>query len=354
MAAKKSPKLSRWKKIAVSFLGITVISGVWLGMTFYRQIFSPNVQGIAGRESFLMIPTGAEFPQVMRLLQEQNLLLNSASFQWVAERMGYTGRIKPGRYRIKAGMSNKELIRLLRSGKQEPVQVTFNNIRTIAELCGIVGSYLEADSFSLCNLLTNPAFLKKNGFTQETIPVIFIPNTYEFYWNTSAEQFFDRMKKEYDKFWTPARLALAKEIGLTPVQVSVLASIVEKETTRNDEKPVIAGVYMNRYKKGWKLEADPTLVFALGDFTVRRVLNEHKTIDSPYNTYLHEGLPPGPICMPSLSSIQAVLKYSRHSYLFFCARDDFSGYHAFARDYATHLINARRFQKELNRRNIRS
>lgn len=325
-----------------------------MGINLFNRVFSPNLSVKAGKEQFVNIPTGASFTDVMRILHEKNLLKNSASFQWVAERMGYTKKIKPGRYLIKTGMNNKELVSLLRSGKQTPVKVTFSNIRTLYDLCGVVGSQLETDSLSLVSLLTNPAFLTKHGFNQENCLVMFIPNTYEFYWNTSAEQFFDRMKREYMKFWSTEKIKLAEQSGLTPIQVSILASIVEKETSKNDEKPIIAGVYLNRYKKGWKLEADPTLVFALGDFTVKRVLNEYKEIDSPYNTYLYEGLPPGPIYLPSLTSINAVLKYSKHPYMFFCARDDFSGYHAFAKDYANHLINAKRFQKELNRRNIRS
>lgn len=325
-----------------------------MGLNLYKRIFSPNLQGTPGKQEYVYIPTGSTFFDVLNILQNKNLLRNSASFQWVAERMNYSRNIKPGRFSVKYGMNNKELISLLRSGKQDPITVTFTNVRTIQELCGIIGARIETDSFSLINLLSNPAFIEKNGFTPANILCMFIPNTYQFYWNTSAEQFYKRMLLEYNKFWTDARIKQSMAIELKPIQVSILASIVEKETNKNDEKALIAGVYMNRYKKGWKLEADPTLVFALGDFTIKRVLNEYKEIDSPYNTYLHEGFPPGPICLPSLSSLNAVLNYTKHPYMFFCARADFSGYHSFAKDYSGHLINARRFQKELNRRNIRS
>lgn len=352
--AKKKGKIKKWKKILLSFLAVLLTFAIVMAVDLYNRIFSPNLLVSPAKEQYIYIHTGDTFIQVMRNLQENNLLRNSASFQWVAERMGYTNKVRPGRYKVQSGMNNKELVSLLRSGKQTPVQLTFNNIRSIPELCGIVGSQLEADSFSLVSLLSDETFLEENGFNSQTCLAMFIPNTYEFYWNSSADQFFSRMKKEYARFWNPQRNSLAKQMSLTPVEVSVLASIVEKETVKNDEKPVIAGVYLNRYRKGWKLEADPTLVYALGDFTIRRVLNEHKEIESPYNTYLHEGLPPGPICIPSQSSIDAVLNYSKHQYMFFCARDDFSGYHAFAKDYATHLINAKRFQKELNRRSIRS
>jgi len=320
----------------------------------YRRIFSPNLQLPSGKEQYIYIRTGSLFVDVQRTLQQHHMLRNSASFQWVAERMGYINMVKPGRYLVTQRMNNKELITLLRSGKQEPVQVIFNTSRTVADLSGIVGGQIEADSASLAEMFSDPDFLQKNGFTQENVLALFIPNTYEFYWNTSPEQFFNRMLKEYERFWTPARKERAKAAGLTALEVSVLASIVEKETSKNDEKPLIAGVYLNRIKKGWKLEADPTLVYALGNFSIRRVLNEYKEIDSPYNTYMYEGLPPGPICLPSQASILAVLNHATHQYMFFCAKDDFSGYHAFAKDYATHLLNARRFQKELNRRSIRS
>ncbi|CAN5588332.1 endolytic transglycosylase MltG [soil metagenome] len=321
---------------------------------FYRKVFAPNIVIKNHKTQFIYIPTGSTFPEVMRVLQVQGLLKNSATFEWVSEQMKYKGNIKPGKYQIRSGMNNKELIGLLRSGKQTPVMLTFSNIRTVDQLAGIVGSKLELDSTSLSSLLRDDVFLAQYGFNANSSLSLLIPNTYEFKWNTSAEQFFERMTKEYKVFWTESRKLKAKEIGLSQAEVSALASIVEQETRKNDEKPVIAGVYMNRYKKGWKLEADPTLVYALGDFTIRRVLNEYKEIDSPFNTYMYTGLPPGPICMPSVSSIDAVLNYQKHPYLFFCARDDFSGYHAFAKTYDDHLLNARRFQKELNRRGIRS
>jgi UPF0755 protein len=202
-------------------------------------------------------------------------------------------------------------------------------------------------------LFNDDLYLKQYGFNSENCIAMFIPNTYEFYWNTPAKKFMERMAREYKAFWNPSRKMKAKTIGLTQAQVAVLASIVEQETHRDDEKPIVAGVYLNRYKKGWKLEADPTLVYALGNFTVQRVLNQYKEIDSPYNTYMYAGLPPGPICIPSISSIDAVLNYSKHEYFYFCARDDFSGYHCYAKTYTEHLVNAKRFQKELNRRKIR-
>jgi UPF0755 protein len=234
------------------------------------------------------------------------------------------------------------------------VRLVFNNIRTKQELADRIGEQIEASSFTILNLLNDNDYIKSIGFNSYNVLSMFVPNTYELYWNTSADKFLQRMKKEYDKFWTPDKLLKARNMKFTPVQVSIMASIVQQESIKEDEKPTIAGVYMNRYHKNWKLEADPTLVYALGDFSVNRILNVYKTIDSPYNTYMYAGLPPGPICLPTISSINAVLNYVRHDYFYFCAKDDFSGYHAFAATYAQHQLNARRFQQALNRRGIKS
>ena len=354
--ARKSKKSSypKFKKIIIAFAFVIGIATLITAYTFYRKVFAPNVVIKEHKTQFIYIPTGYSFEDLMRLLQVQGLLSNYASFEWLSEQMNYKNNVKPGKYAIRADMSNKQLISLLRSGKQTPIRLTFSNIRTVEQLAGVVGLRLEADSSSIAMLFHDPGYQEKYGFTAQNSLSILIPNTYEFYWNTSAEQFYDRMSKEYKIFWTVARKEKAKEIGLTQTQVTTLASIVEQETRKNDEKPIIAGVYMNRFNKGWKLEADPTLVYALGDFTIHRVLNEYKSIDSPYNTYMYTGLPPGPICMPNVASIDAVLNYKKHDYLFFCAREDFSGYHSFAKTYDTHLLNARRFQKELNRRGIKS
>jgi UPF0755 protein len=356
MAGKKGKKKmsGRNRKLLIAFLLVLLVATGLTFWSFYRKVFAPNVVLKQATTQYIYIPTGSTFPDVMRILQDEGYLKNSESFRWVAEQMNYPSLIKPGRYQIKRKMNNRELIGLLRSGRQTPLRLTFSNIRTVEQLAGVVGNKIEADSASIAFLFRDEAFQKNYGFNAQSSLSIVIPNTYEFYWNTSAEEFYIRLAKEYKKFWTESRRTKASKIGLTQAEVSALASIVEQETRRNDEKPTIAGVYLNRYRKGWKLKADPTLVYALGDFTVRRVLNEYKEIDSPYNTYMYTGLPPGPICMPSVASIDAVLNYQEHNYLFFCARADFSGYHAFANTYAEHLVNARKFQKELNRRNIRS
>jgi UPF0755 protein len=245
------------------------------------------------------------------------------------------------------------LVNLLRSGKQSPVKLGFISVRSLDILAGKAAAYIEADSATLAALLTDPATAQKYGFNQQTFMSMFIPNTYEFYWNTSAEKFVEKMAEEYKNFWNEDRKQKAADIGLSQSEVSTLASIVEAETQKNDEKAKVAGVYMNRLNTGMLLQADPTVVFAAGDFTIQRVLNRHLEINSPYNTYLYAGLPPGPINIPSVSSIDAVLNYERHNYKFFCAKEDFSGYHAFAVTNAQHEVNARKYHQALRNAGIR-
>ena len=322
------------------------------GYIVYSRVFTPNIKAGKSIDLYIYIPTGSVFADVKGIIAGQQLLIDNESFDWTARQMNYDKKIKAGRYQVAERMNNHDLISLLRSGKQTPVKVTFNNIRTIEQLAGRVSKLLEADSVSIVEIFRNEDLLAKNGFNIYNGISIVIPNTYEFYWNSSATKFYERMYREYHSFWNAERTDKAILIGLTKEQVSVIASIVQQETQQNTEKSIIAGVYINRFMKNWKLEADPTLVFALGDFTIRRVLNEYKLIDSPYNTYLNYGLPPGPICIPSISSIDAVLDYAKHDFMFFCAKEDFSGFHAFAKTYDQHLANARKFQRALNKRGI--
>ncbi|HIG32504.1 MAG TPA: endolytic transglycosylase MltG [Flavobacteriales bacterium] len=320
----------------------------------YSRVYQPNiVLPVNVGEKYIYIPTGAEFNQVIQILSETGLLINANSFEWLATTKKYTTNIRPGRYRINSNLNNNELINLLRSGKQTPIQVTFNNLRNKEQFAGKIAYQIEADSVDLLTYITDTSFLNSNGFSAENMICLFVPNTYEFYWNTSSKQFVERMQKEYEAFWNADRKAKAKKIKLTPFQVVALASIVEKEQNiKKDERPEIAGLYLNRINKKMKLESDPTLIFALGDFTINRVLNKDKKVDSPYNTYIHKGLPPGPICIPSINSIDAVLNASEHKYIFMCAKEDFSGYHNFAKSYRKHLRNARKYQKALNKRKI--
>jgi UPF0755 protein len=303
-------------------------------------------------QGYLYIPTGSNLDDVVAIIKAQHILNNTESFKWVASKMNFKN-IKPGKYKITKGLSNIELVRLLRSGKQEPIKLTFQNIRLKTDFAGYIGKNFEIDSLAFLNMLDSIDLVRQYGFDEETIFCMFIPNTYEMYWNTSKEKFFERMQKEYVKFWHTERIAQAKTIGLSPVQVSILASIVDQEALLNREMVRIAGVYMNRLNRGIKLEADPTVIFANGDFTVKRVLYKLLQKDSPYNTYKYSGLPPGPICMPSVAAIDAVLHFEKHNYIYFCAKEDFSGLHNFASNVTEHQMNARKFQQALNNRGIK-
>ena len=313
----------------------------------YNTIKKPNVVTPGQSDYSLYIPTGADFEQVKDSLYTHGLITDHDSFEWLAAKKDYPSHVKPGRYILKNGMSNQQLCNMLISGNQTPVKVTFNNMRNIPMLAGRISQQIEADSTEIADYLNDTAHLTELGFNQQTIPALFLPNTYEFFWNTNAAQFVEKMKKEYDKFWNEERVNKAKEIALSPVQVSTLAAIVDKETNKTDEMTRIAGVYLNRLRDGWLLQADPTLVFAVGDFGLKRVLNVHKEVESPYNTYKYPGLPPGPICIPSLASINAVLNAEKHNYYYFCAKDDFSGYHVFAKTLTEHNRNAQKYQRAL-------
>jgi UPF0755 protein len=249
-------------------------------------------------------------------------------------------------------MSNNKIVDMLRTGSQTPVNVTFNNIRTIDELAGKLGKQIEADSASLSEFFSDENNYSADGFTRQTLISVFLPDTYQIYWTIDAEGFYRRMLKEYKAFWNDERRAAAAALGLTPVEVSTLASIIDEESSKDDEKPRIAGVYLNRLRLGIPLQADPTVKFAINDFSVRRVLNGHKDVDSPYNTYKYKGLPPGPVRCATKTSIEAVLNAEKHDYLYFVARSDFSGYHHFSRTLAEHNKYASQYRRELNRRKI--
>jgi UPF0755 protein len=345
-----SKKKGGWlaKVIVIGFL----LAGV-IGYIGYRKFYKPNVH-IEQQENqkYLYIHTGATFEQVLSMLDECNCICDIESFEWMALKMNYPGHVRAGKYRLKNGMSNRELLVMLRSGEQEPVKVVFHNIRFKRDLASVISRQIEADSTSILRLLNNDNFLSKYGFSPQNAIAMLIPNTYELYWNTSAEEFLERMYKEYKRFWNEKHIQKAKNIELSPMEIAILASIVEEETQKNDEKRIIAGVYINRLKQNMLLQADPTVKFAYGDFSIKRVLNKYKETDSPYNTYKYLGLPPGPICIPSTSTLEAVLNYQKHEYVYFCAREDFSGYHNFARTIEQHNRNAQKYQKALTRAGI--
>lgn len=339
------------RKIILFALAVLLFAFAFAGYKFYKYFYAPNVK--IAKTGFLYIPTGSNINDVFSIIENQNIIADIGTFKRAASFLKY-GKIKPGRYKITNGMSNKSLISLLRSGNQTAVKITFSgNIRSNEKIASIASRYLETDSVLILQALNDNAFLSKFGFDNKTVLGMFIPNTYEIFWNTVADEFIERMYREYQKFWNDKRKSKLQDIELTQYEVSVLASIITEETHQNDEMPAMAGVYINRIKSGIPLRADPTVKFAVGDFTIRRVLDRHTEYDSPYNTYKYKGLPPSPICVPSIAAIDAVLNYEHHNYYYFCAKDDFSGKHVFAKTLAQHNANARAYHQALNRRNIR-
>ena len=276
-----------------------------------------------------------------------------AAFAPLMKHYKYDQRVKPGNYAIRPGDSMRDVCLRLLSGNQTPVKLVIPSVRTLDRLAGAVGKQLMTDSAAVMTLLTDKHLLDSLGYTTATAPCMFIPNTYEVYWTMTPEQFVARMLKENKRFWNASRLAKAKAQGLTPNEVITLASIVDEETAKDDEKPMVAGLYLNRLKRGMLLQADPTVKFALGEFELRRILYAHLQFDSPYNTYKYAGLPPGPIRIPSMSAIESVLSPAKHTYIYMCAKEDFSGYHNFATTLTQHNANARRYQQALNRLGIK-
>jgi len=335
------------KKVILIILAILLVVGVAAAWYVYSNAFSNNVKLKAKTEKIIYLPTGGNIQNLYDTLKKHDVLKSFSSFKMLAEYKKLDKKYKPGRYQITAGMSNNALVNMFASGRQMPVKITFNNIRTREELAERIGAQLECGKESLLKILNDEKTAEKYGLNKDNFLVLFIPNTYELYWNTSAEQFIERMHSEWKKFWTADRMKKAENIGLTPAEVSVLASIVKGETNKSDEMDEIAGVYINRLKKGWKLQADPTVVFGIGDFTITHVKKKHLEYDSPYNTYIHEGLPPGPINLPDAPVIDKVLNYTHHDYMYFCAREDFSGYHNFAVTSGQHSANARKYQQAL-------
>lgn len=323
-----------------------------LSFYFYQAFFSPNALVDKEEGRMIQIPSNATFQMVVDSLDQTDIINDVLTFSFVSKVMKYQDNVKPGLYTIPAKTNNLNLVKLLRSGRQTPVMVTFNNVRIKEDLAEKITRNLEINEQQFLDLLTDSINIRKFGFEEETIMAMFIPNSYEVWCNTSAEKLFDRMYNEYNKFWTEERKNKASQLGLSPNEVSTLASIVQAETQKADERPKVAGVYLNRLKINMPLQADPTLVFAAGDFNIKRVLNVHKEVESPYNTYKYTGLPPGPINLPEITALDAVLNYEDHAYLYFCAKEDFSGYHAFATNLTEHLSNARRYQAALNRSKI--
>ena len=334
-----------FKKIA-ALLSVVVITILMIyGYLLYRDIFSNNTK-FSEDEVYVYIPTNADYEQIKAIVSPY--VIDVERFDKVAHKKSYPERSdKSGKFLLKKGMNSNEIINSLR--QNVPVNLSFNNQERLENFAGRIGFQIEADSLSLMNAFTEQKFLDENGFTKQNVLSVFVPNSYEFFWNTSASKFRDKMVKEYRKFWTVARLAKAKQLNLTPIQVTILASIVHKETVKKEERPKVAGVYLNRLAKGMKLEADPTVIYAVklqsNDFNqvIKRVLNKDLATDSAYNTYRYEGLPPGPIAMPDITALDAVLNPEHHNYIYFCASVTHFGYHEFAVTPAQHEANRQKY-----------
>lgn len=342
------------KKILLAIVVIGLIVAAFFANFVYKAMLKPNT-AFNNDTAYIFISSNATYEDVREQLQP--LLEDIDSFDDLAAQKKYTTNIKAGRFAIKKGMTNNDIINSIRS-KNIPFNLSFNNQETLEKLAGRVASQIEADSLSLLNAMKDATFLSENKFNEATALGMYLPNSYEFFWNTSAEQFRDRMLKEYQRFWNGTRIKKAHDIGFSPNQVIALASIVYEESKQASEQPRIAGVYMNRIRIGMPLQADPTLKFAAYQLpqykntVIKRVLNIHKEIESPYNTYKNRGLPPGLIAMPDISAIDAVLNYEKHNYLYFAADAKRLGFHKFAKMLAQHNENAREYQRYLSSQGI--
>ena len=338
--------------LIIVFLGL--VGGGTFAYMVYDTFFLPNTS-FNNEEAYVYIPTEADFSEVKNRLEP--LVEDLEAFEAVARRKQYTSNIKPGKYRIRKGMNNNEMVNALRIGNL-PVKVSFNNQENLSLLAGRIAEQIEADSLSLLTAMTDAEFLEEHGFSPETAISLYLPNSYEFYWNTSPEQFRERMLQEYQRFWSSERMAKAKALELSPEQVISLASIVHKETSKVEERPRVAGVYLNRLERNMLLQADPTVIFAIKkesgnyDTVIKRVLYRDLALDSPYNTYRYPGIPPGPIAMPDISAIDAVLNAEDHNYLYFVADVEAFGYHMFAKTLSEHNRNKVQYVRWLNRQNV--
>ncbi|NND94258.1 MAG: endolytic transglycosylase MltG [Flavobacteriales bacterium] len=339
------------KKVSILFIILALI-GAWWAWDKYDSIRGKNVSIDSGEIEFFIYHEDT-YEGVEAKLIQLGIIDNIDSFIWVAEKKSYPDLVKPGRYILKDGMSNNDLVDLLRAGKQIPLNVSFNNVRNLPQLAGRLSQKLEADSIDFLSVLTSDELIEKYGFERETFISMFIPNTYEMYWTITPEAFVKRMASEFKKFWNDSRIAKAKALGLSQSEIVTIASIVQAEQSlRPEEWPTIAGLYLNRVKRGMKLESDPTVIFAVGDFGIRRVLNKHLKVDSPYNTYKVKGLPPGPIRMPDVAAVDAVLSAEDHDYIFMCAKADLSGYHHFSETLRQHNRYAREYRRTMNNSRI--
>lgn len=328
-------------------VAVLIIAG---GGTFYYLFFSPQFH--PEKKAYVYIDRDDTADSIYNKVKATGKAGNLAGFSLLAKFRDLPGNIHTGRYLIAPGDNAYHVYSRISRGRQEPMNLTIGSVRTLDKLARSVGNQLMIDSADIAKQLFDSVFQTKMSYTKETMPCLFIPETYQVYWDITPDEFFERMKKEHDRFWNDERLAKATSIGMTPEEVTTLASIVEEETNNNAEKPMVAGLYINRLHADMPLQADPTIKFALQDFALRRISNEHLRVKSPYNTYVNTGLPPGPIRIPSVKGLESVLDYTRHNYIYMCAKEDFSGTHNFAANYDEHMANARKYWKALNERKI--
>ena len=340
MASKRKKGGRRWLPFGLVMIILTLVA-VLAGLNYYGTFLYDNINEVIPGRGIVEVSKSATYEDLCNAMVESGVLANPKTFLRAAKYYKLQDSFKPGCYRFVRGMNNKAIVRTFACGWQEPVQLTFNShVRTLERLSALLGEKLEADSAAFANVLLDPQRARAFGFHQETFLSMFIPNTYEVYWTITPDSFVSRMFKEWEAFWNEERTQKAEALGLSKSDVSTLASIVVEETRFADEMPIIAGVYLNRLHKGIPLQADPTIKYLVREEGVTRILNRHLKIDSPYNTYKHKGLPPGPITMPSITAIDAVLNYTHHNYLYFCARPTFDGRHEFASSYNDHIRNA--------------
>ena len=337
------------KKILVGCLLAAILLGIAGIAHIYYYFFAQPFQ--ITETTYIYIDRDDDVDSVYHKIIEGGNPKQMHGFESLVRYQGYN--VKTGRYAIKPTDNMRYLHRRLSMGYQTPIKLTVGSVRTLDRIARNTARQLMIDSCEIANILNDTSYISKLGYTKETLPALFIPNTYEVYWNISAEDFIQRMGKEHKAFWNEKRLKQAEAIGLTPIEVATLASIVEEETANNSEKPMVAGLYINRLKKGMLLQADPTVKFSLQEFGLKRILFKHLEVNSPYNTYKYAGLPPGPIRIPSYQGLESVLNYTKHNYIYMCAKEDFSGTHNFAVTSAQHAANARKYQQALNRRGIR-
>ncbi|MEY8708660.1 endolytic transglycosylase MltG [Bacteroides faecichinchillae] len=338
------------KKILFTVLLGTILLCTITGGTIYYYLFAPQFH--PSKNTYIYIDRDDTTDSIYTKIKQVGHVNSLKGFDWMVKYKKLNQNIHTGRYIIRPNDNVYHVFSRISRGYQEPINLTIGNVRTMDRLARSVGKQIMIDSAEIAKLLFDSTFQQKMGYNIETIPCLFIPETYQVYWDMSVDEFFQRMQKEHERFWNKDRLSQATAIGMTPSEVCTLASIVEEETNNNEEKPIVAGLYMNRLRADMPLQADPTIKFALQDFGLRRITNENLKVNSPYNTYINTGLPPGPIRIPSIKGIDSVLNYTKHNYIYMCAKEDFSGTHNFASNYTEHMANARKYWKALNERKI--